>query len=157
MEQLEAVANSKINQKLKSDALQRVVTRDSDFKDEEEAEKLQFLNASPCKRKVDMPFESRGLAELKNSQEHLKPSIEEAPKLELKLPLAHLSDVQFKWLTRRIDAMHDIHRRFVENLTQALRSAFRATGVEVVWPVFGADMVYPPPDLPPEEGDPSNG
>ena len=46
--------------------------------------------------------------------------------------------------------MHDIHRRFDEDLTQALGSAFRAFGVEVDWSVFGAGMVYRPA----EEGDP---
>ena len=35
------------------------------------------------------------------------------------------------------------------DLTQALGSAFRATGVEVDWPVFGAGMIYSPPDPPP--------
>ncbi|KAK1393581.1 hypothetical protein POM88_012637 [Heracleum sosnowskyi] len=50
------------------------------------------------------------------------------------------------------DAMHDIHRRFAQDLTQALGTAFRATGVDIVWPDFGADSVYPPPDTPPEEG-----
>ena len=45
-----------------------------------------------------------------------------------------------------MDSMHDIHRLFTEDLTQALGSAFRATGVEVDWPVFGAGMVYRPPD-----------
>ena len=44
-----------------------------------------------------MPFESLGIAELKNSEERLKPSIEEAPKLELKplpdhLKYAYLGD-----------------------------------------------------------------
>ena len=151
---LEAAANSEIDQMLKSDALERVVTSDSDFKDEEEAEQLQFLNASPWKWKFDMPFESHGSAELKNPQERLKPSIEEAPNLELKLPPDHLSDVQLRRLTRRIDDMHDIHCRFAKDLTQALGSAFRAIGVEVDWPVFGDGMVYSPPDPPPEEGDP---
>ena len=37
-----------------------------------------------------MPFESLGLAELKNSQERLKPSIEETPKLEFKPLPDHL-------------------------------------------------------------------
>ncbi|XP_074368588.1 uncharacterized protein LOC141708728 [Apium graveolens] len=35
----------------------------------------------------------------------------------------------------------------------ALGTAFRATGVEVDWPIFGVDSVYPPHDTPPEEGD----
>ena len=62
--------------------------------------------------------------------------------------------MQFRRLSRRIDDMHDIHRRFAKDLTQALGSAFRAIGVEVDWPVFGDGMVYSPPDPPPEEGDP---
>ena len=45
-----------------------------------------------------------------------------------------------------MDMMHDMHSRFARDLTQALGTAFRATGVDVEWPVFGADMIYPPPD-----------
>ncbi|XP_074351975.1 uncharacterized protein LOC141691132 [Apium graveolens] len=56
-------------------------------------------------------------------------------------------------LARRMDAMHDLHSRFAADLTRALGTAFRATGVEVDWLVFGADSVYPPPDTPPEVGD----
>ena len=37
-----------------------------------------------------MPFESLGIAELKNSEERLKPSIEKAPTLELKPLPDHL-------------------------------------------------------------------
>ncbi|XP_063946016.1 uncharacterized protein LOC135151483 [Daucus carota subsp. sativus] len=129
VEPLEAVENSEMEQKLRPGTLERVLSRDSDFEDE-------------------------GGAELKNFKEHLKPSIEEAPNLVLKLPPDLLSDVQFRRLSRRIDDMHDIHHRFAEDLTQALGSAFRATGVEVDWPVFGDGMVSRPPDPPPEEGDP---
>ncbi|KAK1378176.1 hypothetical protein POM88_024920 [Heracleum sosnowskyi] len=69
---------------------------------------------------------------------------------------AGFGDAQYRRLTRRIDAMHDIHRRFAQDLTQALGTAFRATGVDVAWPDFGADSVYPPPDTPPEEGGPAD-
>ncbi|XP_063936100.1 uncharacterized protein LOC135147178 [Daucus carota subsp. sativus] len=129
VEPLEVVTTSEIGQQLRPGTLERVLIGDSDFEDE-------------------------GVAELKNFQEHLKPSIEKALKIELKLPPDLLSDVQFRRLTRRIDDMHDIHRRFVEDLTQALGSSFRFIGVEVDWPVFGEGMVYSPPDPPPEEGDP---
>ena len=84
----------------------------------------------------DSDFEDEGVVELENSQEHRNPSIEEAPKLELKLPPDLLCDVQFRRLSQRIADMHDIHRRFAQDLTQALASAFRSTRVEVDWPVF---------------------
>ena len=61
-----------IVQNLRPETLERVLTGDSDFKDEEEAEQLQFLNTSPWKRKVDMPFESRELVELQNVNYLLK-------------------------------------------------------------------------------------
>ncbi|XP_063946126.1 uncharacterized protein LOC135151541 [Daucus carota subsp. sativus] len=104
VEPLEDVENSEIEQKLRPSTLERVLTGYSDFEDE-------------------------GVAELKNFQEHLKPSIEEPPNLKLKLPPDLLSDVQFRRLSRRIDNMHDIHRHFAKDLTQALGSAFRAIGV----------------------------
>ncbi|XP_063937065.1 uncharacterized protein LOC135147718 [Daucus carota subsp. sativus] len=129
VEPLEAVEKSKMEEKPRPCTLESVLTWDSDFEDE-------------------------GVEELRNFQEHLKPSIEEAPIIELKLPPDLLSDVQFRRLSRRIDYMHDIHHRFAEDLTQALGSAFRAIGVEVDWPVFGDGMVYSPPDPPPEEGVP---
>ena len=44
--------------------------------------------------------------------------------------------------------LHDIHSRFAHDLTQALGTVFRATGVDIQWPVFGEDSVYPPPDTP---------
>ncbi|KAK1379194.1 hypothetical protein POM88_025938 [Heracleum sosnowskyi] len=37
-----------------------------------------------------------------------------------------------------------------------LSTAFRATGVDITWPTFGVDSVYPPPDTPPEEGGPAD-
>ncbi|KAL8092098.1 hypothetical protein AgCh_034402 [Apium graveolens] len=55
---------------------------------------------------------------------------------------------QYRRLARRMDAMHDIHSRFTRDLTQALGTAFRATSVDIQWPVFGEDSVYPPPDTP---------
>ena len=61
-----------------------------------------------------------------------------------------LSDAQYRRLTRRMDTMHNIHRQFAQDLTQALDTAFRATGVDIEWPVFGAGMPYPPPDSPPD-------
>ena len=67
------------------------------------------------------------------------------------------SDSQYRRLTRRMDMMHDMHSRFARDLTQALGTAFRATGVDVEWPVFGADMVYPPADSSPDEGEESDG
>ena len=48
------------------------------------------MNASPWKRKLDMPFESLGTSDLKNAEGKLKPSIEEAPTLELKPLPEHL-------------------------------------------------------------------
>ena len=90
VELLKAAVNSEIDQKLKSDILERVLTGDSDLKDKEEAEQLQLLNASPWKRRFNLPFESLGLSELKNSQERLKSFIVENLKLELKLLPEHL-------------------------------------------------------------------
>ena len=55
-----------------------------------------------------------------------------------------------------MDTMHDMHSRFARELTQALGTAFRATGVDVEWPVFGADMIYPPADSSPDEGEESD-
>ncbi|KAL8100943.1 hypothetical protein AgCh_032989 [Apium graveolens] len=52
-----------------------------------------------------------------------------------------------------MDAMYDVHNRFTQDLTQALGIAFRATWVDIQWPIFGEDSVYPPPDTPPAEGD----
>ena len=66
------------------------------------------------------------------------------------------SDSQFRRLARRMDTMHDMHSRFARDLTQALGTAFRATGVDVEWPMFGADMNYPPADSSPDEGEESD-
>ncbi|XP_074377771.1 uncharacterized protein LOC141719295 [Apium graveolens] len=90
VEVLEAAVNFEIDQLLRSDVLERVLIGESDFEDEEEAEQLQLLNASPWRRRVDFLFESLGIAKLKNFKERLKPSIEEAPKLELKPLSDHL-------------------------------------------------------------------
>lgn len=67
-----------------------------------------------------------------------------------------LGDAQYRRLTRRIDAMHDINHRYAEDMTHALGVAFQATGIEVQWLVFGAHAQYPPPDSPPEEGGPAD-
>lgn len=48
--------------------------------------------------------------------------------------------------------MHDISRRFAEDLTVSLDRVFQDQGIEVDWPTFGAHTAYPPPDSPPEEG-----
>ena len=90
MELVDSVVNSEIDQLLRSDALERVLVGDSDFKDEEEEGQLQLFNASSWSRRIDLPFESLGIAELKNSEERLKSSIEEAPTLELKPLPDHL-------------------------------------------------------------------
>ncbi|XP_074342316.1 uncharacterized protein LOC141679831 [Apium graveolens] len=87
VELVDSVVKSEMEQLLRSDTLERALTRESEIEDEEGVEQLQLLNASKWKRKLDIPFESLGIAELKNSQEHLKLSIKEAPILELK-PLA---------------------------------------------------------------------
>ena len=50
---------------------------------------------------------------------------------------------QYRRVIRRMEAMQNIHHHFAADLTQALGTIFRATGVEVDWP----------PDPPPEEGD----
>ncbi|KAL8097852.1 hypothetical protein AgCh_030821 [Apium graveolens] len=47
-----------------------------------------------------------------------------------------------------MDVMHDINSRFARDLTQALGTAFRATFVNIQWPVFGEDSMYPPPNTP---------
>ena len=70
--------------------LQKALVGEFDSEDEEGNEQLQYLNASPRKRKLDMPFESLGNTDLKNAEGKLKPSIEEAPTLELKPLPKHL-------------------------------------------------------------------
>ncbi|XP_074342180.1 uncharacterized protein LOC141679628 [Apium graveolens] len=84
VELVDSVVTSKLDQMLRNDVLERALTGESDNEDEEGVEQLQYLNASPWKRRLDLPFESLGLSELKNSQKRLKPSIEEAPTLEFK-------------------------------------------------------------------------
>ncbi|KAL8125965.1 hypothetical protein AgCh_013312 [Apium graveolens] len=47
----------------------------------------------------------------------------------------------------------------VSDLTKALGTAFRATGVDIQWPIFGEKSMYPPPDTPdtpPVEGEDSD-
>ncbi|KAK1401630.1 hypothetical protein POM88_001235 [Heracleum sosnowskyi] len=75
-----------------------------------------------------------------------------ASRIQREVDRSGLGDVQYRRLTRRIDAIHDSQSRFARDFTQALSAAFRATGVDIAWPTFGADYVYPPPDTPPEEG-----
>ncbi|XP_074374763.1 uncharacterized protein LOC141715183 [Apium graveolens] len=87
---VDSVVNSEMEQLIKLDTLERALTGESEIEDEEGAKQLQLLNAASWKRKLDMPFESLGIAELKNSQERLKPSIEEARTLELKPLSDHL-------------------------------------------------------------------
>ncbi|KAL8133741.1 hypothetical protein AgCh_008979 [Apium graveolens] len=62
----------------------KALVGDFDSEDEDGNEQLQYLNVSPWRRKLDMPFESFGTSDLKNAEGKLKPSIEEAPTLELK-------------------------------------------------------------------------
>ncbi|XP_074336832.1 uncharacterized protein LOC141674003 [Apium graveolens] len=89
VELVDSIVNLEMEQLLRSYTLERALTGEFDIEDEG-AEQLQLLNASPWKRKLDIPFESLGIVELKNSQEVLKPSIKEAPTLELKPLSAHL-------------------------------------------------------------------
>ncbi|KAK1374659.1 hypothetical protein POM88_030852 [Heracleum sosnowskyi] len=228
---VDSVVNTEIEQPLKSDTVERVLIEDSDIEDEERAEQLQLLNTPPWKRKIDAPVDSLGLAELDNCQERLKPSMEEAPTLELQ-PLqdklrygkVYESNRLYKekvkdWHERGVvkhsfvlgqrvlrfksrfrffpgkrksrwsepitvkstfphDAVEIFHKfpdeafkvngqwlkhdvgntvnRFRVKLIGPLGIAFRATGVGITWPTFGADSVYPPPDTPPEEGGPAD-
>jgi hypothetical protein len=60
---------------------------------------------------------------------------------------------QYRRLVRRIDAVHDMQAGFMMDFgqfAQALGTAFRASGVDVSFPSFGAaaGAVYPPPDTP---------
>ncbi|XP_074341828.1 receptor-like protein kinase HERK 1 [Apium graveolens] len=48
---------------------------------------------------------------------------------------AGLSSTQYRRLARRMNAMHDIHCQFARDLTQALGTTFRATGVDIQWTV----------------------
>ena len=54
-----------------------------------------------------------------------------------------VGDEQYRRVTRRMEAMHDIHRHFAADLTHAFGTVVRDTGGEVDWP----------PDPPPDEGD----
>ncbi|XP_074327828.1 uncharacterized protein LOC141665740 isoform X2 [Apium graveolens] len=190
VEWVDSVVNSELEQLPKSETLERSLIGKSVIDDKEGAEQLQVLNAPSWMRKLDMPFDSLGLAELKISQEHFEPFIQEALTLELNRNPDHLSysflgapyddkglgyifdDVESGWtdlpvptegsshapqtvdrfglgdeqymrVNRRMDAMHDIHHRFAEDLTHAFAAVVRDTGGEVDWP----------PDPPPEEDD----
>ncbi|KAL8147467.1 hypothetical protein AgCh_004972 [Apium graveolens] len=92
VELVDSVVTSELDQLLRSDALEKALLGNSDSEDDEGEEQLQYLNTSPWKRNIDMPFESLGMEELKKAHKRLKPSIEEAPTLELKPLLEHLSD-----------------------------------------------------------------
>jgi hypothetical protein len=68
-----------------------------------------------------------------------------------------ISQRQYRRLTRRIDAVHDMQAGFAADFSQfaqALSTAFRASGVDVTFPSFGAGAgaVYPPPDTPDGSG-----
>lgn len=75
-------------------------------------------------------------------------------------PQAGFSDTQYRRLLRRMDAMHDINRRFAQDMTVSLDRVFERDGIQVEWPVYGTHQPYPPPDTPPdsqpEEGDDSD-
>ncbi|KAL8125012.1 hypothetical protein AgCh_012617 [Apium graveolens] len=90
VELVDYMVTSELDQLLRSDALEKALLGNSDSEDDEGDKQLQFLNASPWKRKIDMPFESLGIEELKKDPKHLKPSIEETPTLELKHLPEHL-------------------------------------------------------------------
>ena len=87
---IDSAVTSELDHMLMSDALEKALVREFDSDDEDGNEQLQYLNASPWKRKLDMPFESLGASDLKNAEGRLKPSIEEAPTLELKPLPEHL-------------------------------------------------------------------
>jgi hypothetical protein len=75
---------------MKVDALDNALKGDSDTEDEDVADYVQRLEASPYLKKFNPPPEPLGLADLKTSQAKLKPSLEEAPNLELKPLPEHL-------------------------------------------------------------------
>ena len=56
-----------------------------------------------------------------------------------------IGDEQYSRVIRHMEAMHDIHRHFAEDLTHAFGTIFRDTSGEVDWP----------PDPLPDEGDSS--
>ncbi|KAL8100532.1 hypothetical protein AgCh_032694 [Apium graveolens] len=87
---IDYAVTSKLDHMLLSDALEKALVGEFDSDDEDGNEKLQYLNASPWRRKLDMPFESLGTTDLKNAEGNLKPSIEAAPTLELKPLPEHL-------------------------------------------------------------------
>ncbi|XP_074342000.1 uncharacterized protein LOC141679397 [Apium graveolens] len=62
VELVDYVVNLELDQLLRSDTLERALTGESDNEVKEGVEQLQFLNASPWKRKLDLPFESLRLA-----------------------------------------------------------------------------------------------
>ncbi|KAL8155193.1 hypothetical protein AgCh_000537 [Apium graveolens] len=69
---------------------EKALLGDFNSEDDEGNEQLQYLNTSPWKRKLDMPFESLRNTDLKNGEGKLKPTTKEAPTLELKPLLQHL-------------------------------------------------------------------
>ncbi|KAL8108518.1 hypothetical protein AgCh_024828 [Apium graveolens] len=89
---INSAVTSELDHMLMSDALEKALVGDFDSDDEDGNEQLQYLNASPWRRKLDMPFESLGTSNLKNAEGKLKPSIEEAPTLEIKPFPEHLSE-----------------------------------------------------------------
>ncbi|KAL8095311.1 hypothetical protein AgCh_036685 [Apium graveolens] len=90
VELVDSVITSELDQLLRSDALEKALLGNSDNEYDEAEEQLQYLNASPWKRKIDISFESLGMEELNKVPKRLKPSIEEAPTLELKPLPGHL-------------------------------------------------------------------
>ncbi|KAL8155728.1 hypothetical protein AgCh_000943 [Apium graveolens] len=66
VEMVDTVVNTELDRLLSFDALEKALLGNSDNEDDEGDEHLQYLNASPWKRKMDMPFESLGLEELKS-------------------------------------------------------------------------------------------
>ena len=90
LDMIRSLQHEEMNQLLNSNALVSTLQGDSDSEDEEMAECVQLLNANPYQRKINALPESLGLSELQQSQIRLKPSIEEAPELELKPLPDHL-------------------------------------------------------------------
>ncbi|KAL8100578.1 hypothetical protein AgCh_032726 [Apium graveolens] len=91
VERVDSVVNSELEQLPKSDTLERSLLGESVIKDIEGAEQLQVLNAPPWKRKLNIPFNSLGLAKLKDSEERFQRSIEDALTFELNPLPDHLS------------------------------------------------------------------
>ena len=81
---IDSAVTSELDHMLMSDALEKALVREFDSDDEDGNEQLQYLNGSHWRRKLEMPFKSLGTSDLKNAEGKLKPSIEEAPTLELK-------------------------------------------------------------------------